>query len=333
MARKTSTPITGPISTVYTRYLAFCRARNFSESTITGYEITFRRFAEFLDDKEFRTITVDDVVDFMGHIAGKVVTPDGVAPRKPRKLAPKTVRNYHGALGSLYSWATERDPSLEHLVQFVPAPVAPHQPIAPTPPEDLLKLMKACVESRPYHNNVWASNFRPTAERDKLIIAILLDTCMRASELCNMRIQDVSLRRGGGTCKIIEGKGKKSRYVSFGKRTRHLLDDWLATREYEPEDYLICNWQRHEGSRMSRDGLGRLLKRISERAGVRPEVTPHQLRRTGAVILVRHGVNAFQLQRIMGHSDIQTTMRYVQAGNLDEQEAQRRFSPMDQLRL
>ena len=334
MARKQSTPLTGSISQIAQRYLTHCRARNFSKSTITGYELTFRRFAEFVEDADVRDLTVEDVEKFMVYLSGKEVTPKGIAPRKPRKLAPKTLKNYHGTLGSLWSWIVDRDPSLEHLVQYVPPPVAPYQPIAPTPPEDLVKLFKACEESRPYRNNVWASNFRPSCERDKFILGILLDTCMRAGELCKMRISDVQLRRQGGVCKIIQGKGKKTRYVSFGKRTRRLLDDWLAVRpEYEEGDYLVCNMQRNVGSPMSQDGLGRLLKRLSKRAQISPLVSPHQLRRTGAVLLVRNGVHAFQLQRIMGHSDVQTTMRYVQAGNLKEQEAQRRYSPMDRLRM
>ena len=334
MARKTRHGLTCSFEEAYERFLRLCSAQNYSDSTINGYRVVYRRFAEFMDVKALRDIEVHHVIEFMNHLRTVKIAPPGAAARPARKLAPKTLRNHHGALSSLWSWAVKIDPDIEHVMQHVPAPSAPRKPVHPTPSEDIVKLVKACEETAPYHNNVWASNFRSTCERDKLIILLLLDTCMRNGELCNLKMKDVTFQRGGGTCYIRKAKHNKSRHVSFGKRAYLALEAWLAVRgDVEEDDYLICNWTRNKGTKMSRDSVGRLLRRLSERAGIKPHVYPHQLRHTGAVELARQGVSAFQLQRIMGHADVSQTMQYIEAANLNEQEVQRMKSPVDRLRL
>ena len=82
---------------------------------------------------------------------------------------------------------------------------------------------------------------------------------------------------------------------------------------------------------MTRDVLTRHVKRLGKRAEVK--CSPHLLRTTAACLMVQNGMGVLELQRIMGHSDVATTMRYVRAAQIDIREAMRTASPLDNLRL
>lgn len=314
-------------------WLRYCDMQGMSDNTISGYGVIGRQFLNRMDpDAPIRQVGVDDIEEYLLAMRTEVIAPAGIAARPPRKRSPKTILNMHIGLRSLWRYALDKGYVDEHVVEQVKMPALPRKPIEPLTTDEIVLLVRACEKARSWRNDPLVQSDRPTAVRDKMILCLLLETCLRCSEAVHLRISDVKLERRGGQVHVVEGKGGKDRYVPFGRRCAAMINDYLMTRpEAQPDDYLIVNEMRNHDKPMTRTTLGRLLKRMGERAGVK--LHPHLLRTTGACMLAANGMTAFELKRVMGHSDIATTQRYVEAANIDLKAAMVRASPIDNLRL
>jgi site-specific recombinase XerD len=299
---------------------------NLRDNTVAGYEVIGRQFIAFIGpDRVMRTIAAADIEDFLLAMRAEVVTPPGAAPRPPRKRSAKTLQNMHTGLGSLWTWALKAGVVDEHVVQQVDRPTVTRKPVRPLTADEAKRLIRAC------ETNVKGAD-RPTAVRDKMLIGLLLDACLRVTEAANLRIADVKLARRGGELYVRDGKGGKDRIAPLGRRSAAAIAAYLLTRpDAAPDEYLLINELRNHGQAMTRDTIGRLVSRIGDRAGV--DVYPHLLRTTGACMMVQNGASAWELQRVMGHSEIMTTQRYVEAAQIDLAGTMARTSPMDNLRL
>lgn len=320
-------------------HLIHCRAADFSQNTILDYQNTFRQFIAYLGDESrlIGDITAAEVQAFMAHMAGEEIPVcQGVTSAyktgRTKKRSPKTLRNYHTALAALWTWATANGFAREHILRDVQAPKVNQTPIQPLTSANIIDLLRACDDSRPWRTKPLTRNFRPTAERDKAIIALFVETAMRAEELIALRIKDITFNKTGGQALIRKGKGNKQRWVPFSRRCAKFLHDWLLIRaEYQENDPLFVNLKRNAGLPMTRQVVARQILRLGKKIGI--HVTPHRLRTTAACMMVRNGMTAWELQRIMGHSDISTTMRYVKAALIDLDQAMANASPLDNLRL
>lgn len=319
-------------------HLVHCRSAAYSEHTLSDYQNTFRQLLEFLDGETIiNDIKPAQIESFMAFKAAEPFNAcQGVVAEydngKTRNRSAKTLRNYHTALSSLWTWATENSYAGQHIIRQVQPPKVHQPPIQPLSAADVIALLRACDESKPWHNKPLTRNYRPSAERDKAIIAIFVETAIRADELVKLRIRDVTFNQHGGQLMVHEGKGGKSRWVPFSRRCAKYLHDWLLIRRQTgADDPLFVNLKRNFGLPMTRQVVARNIKRLGQKTGI--HVTPHRLRTTAACMMVRNGMTGWELQRIMGHSDITTTMRYVRAARIDLDLAMANASPLDNLRL
>lgn len=330
-----------PLHKVIEGHFLWCSSLRYSPNTINDYKTTFRYFMDFVGaETVLDDITPADVEAFLAHMADSPITyMQGVTEQyakgneRKRRRSAKTLRNYHTGLSSLWTYATTHDYASEHILHDVKGAYVPKVPVQPLTADEVKKLLKACTRTRPYKNKVsHVTNWRITSERDKAIIAMAVETGLRASELCDLKIKDVIFGVGGGNVYVESGKGDKSRQVPFGPKCASILHKWTIVRDsFEPNDPFFINLQRNAGMAMQRAVLGRLIKRIGKKAGIR--VTPHRLRHTAACMMVQNGMNAFTVQRILGHENINTTMRYVRAANIDMEKAMRNASPLQNIRL
>lgn len=319
-------------------HLLWCAGQNYSHNTMVGYQHVGKVFMGYLGDKTFSQITVVDVEGFMRWAVETPVTPAGIAPRGTRKRKPKTLRNYQIALAALWTWGVAHGFAKTHVIHELKAVRVPDEPIEPLSDEEIVRLVNATKETRPWRNKPLTTTRRFTEARDRMIILLLLDTMVRANEAVHLRIEDVTLGRPGhlGECqlKVKMGKGKKSRIIPFARRCAEAVFRYLATRPHAlPTDYLIVN--EYDGNApISRDVLGKLVSRLGEKANItRVPVSPHRLRTTGACQHARNRCSAVELQRMMGHASITTTMRYIRAGQINIHETVLTTSPADNLRL
>lgn len=304
-----------------------------SPHTILDYRSGFDKLLLYFEgDPPFASITHTQLVAFFAWLRDDYVSePDGVAPRGQIKLSPKTVKNVHTALSALWTWAAGEGYVEKNIVRAIDPPRAVAPVIETFSQEDIRALLKACDNSHTWKNRESTANERPTAERDRAIILILLDTGVRASELCKMKITDVNLATGGIK---VKGKGSKERIVQVGRRTSQVLWKYLVPRLDSARDgdlVFVVGWPG-DPRPMHRLVLNTLLKRIGERADV-SKVYPHKFRHTFAINYLRNGGDVFTLQELLGHANLEMVKRYARIAQIDCVNAHRQASPVDNWRL
>ena len=162
------------------------RTRTLSRSTVRDYSLTFRRLVDFLSpQQEFETITSHQLNLFMNHLAIEF------------NLKPKTQLNAHIALSSLWTWAT-KELDCEHPMRKVPKPRFHRERPEPYTKADIHAMLDACVSTRPWRTRTGkvTQTTRSTGLRDRAIIVTLLDTGMRANELCSLKVEDYNPTSG-----------------------------------------------------------------------------------------------------------------------------------------
>ena len=147
--------------------------------------------------------------------------------------------------------------------------------------------------------------------RDRAILEVMYATGLRVSELVNLKLNDLHLEMG-----LLQtlGKGDKERIVPLGDIAIKWVQRYLSearpylTRKNPEEAYLFVN---NHGTKLSRQGIWKNLKRIVQMAGIYKTVTPHTLRHSFATHLLENGADLRTVQELLGHADISTTQIYT----------------------
>lgn len=147
--------------------------------------------------------------------------------------------------------------------------------------------------------------------RDRAILEVLYATGVRVSELIEMNINDINLKMGFVTC---SGEHGKARIIPLGKPSKMALDQYLnGNRDKllkgKTESALFVNYA---GERMTRQGLWKIIKNYTSKAGIDKQITPQIVRHSFAVHLVQNGADLRSLQELLGHCDISTTQIYTE---------------------
>ena len=151
------------------------------------------------------------------------------------------------------------------------------------------------------------------AVRDRLIIELALGTGLRVSELSNLKVEDLFLKKGQNSLHVRNGKGGKARIVQFSAGLKNLIRTYLDYRKTD-SDYLFPS-QRNP--RMTPSAIQQTFKRWAARAGLPKRYSIHCLRHTYATRLHKaSGYNLRLVQKQLGHSSVSTTQVY--AAVLDE---------------
>lgn len=157
---------------------------------------------------------------------------------------------------------------------------------------------------------------------------MLLDTGLRASELCDLQIRDYE--PDSGQLYVRHGKNNKRRVVYLGQRARLQLWRYLADRNNtRPPDPLFAS---RTNTRLDRNNLRHMLSTIAAQAKIN-DVHPHRFRHTFAITFLRNGGNTFALQKLLGHEELTTVLKYVRLAETDIKAAQAAASVVDNWRL
>lgn len=261
------------------------KARHLSPHTIRDYNRTLKKFLEYVGNVSVNTIESGDVAEFLA----------------AQPFSAKTVLNYHIGLSAFWTWLVNEKYAKEHIVRRVPKPKPQQVVIEPFSEVEL----KAMLES--------AGRLK---DRNRSIILLLLDTGLRASELCGLQREDIDLvnRR----IKVM-GKGNKERLIPFSQRTASALFRFLSKEGNKP-------------FAMTRTSLAKLTNSIGKRASVN-KAHPHRFRHTFAVQYLRNGGDPYTLQSILGHSTFEMVRHYLALSQVDLDTAHKRASPVENWKL
>jgi integrase/recombinase XerD len=318
------------LSQVITGYLLDAEAEHLSPHTIADYTNSFRKLQAFLgNDPPFAGIRIEQLRAFMADLKTPRA-PAGVARRPERALSKKTCLNIHAALSALFTWAVDEQIVKEHLMRNVGRPAGETRAVVPFTQDEVRSILKIAERSRVYSRpgKRDCDHSRTTAERDRAIILLLLDTGMRASEMCELEIHEVKLE--ARHVKVF-GKGDKERVLPFSASTGKAIWHYLSVRRRDA----LANaplFLGRNGQPMTRSGLLQLLTKMGKRAGVL-DTHPHRFRHTFAINFLRNGGNIYTLQAMLGHTTLDMVRKYLTIAQADVQAAHRLASPVENWHL
>jgi len=302
-----------------------------SSYTIRNYKAELIRFTNFVGDLEINQVSSKQIEDYLLYLKNDFrITHIATTQIPPKKISQKTLSNAHGVLAVFWKWVSKE---FQLSNPFKVAPIKYYsKPISPLKESEIELLLSACrqIQKTPKNMNVYSSK-RATSKRDRAIILTLLDTGMRVSELCGICIKDYDSECGR---LMITGKGSKTRFVYLGKVSSQSLWSYMLERypsQKPPKgDPLFTDFYGIHP--LTRQNVLQLLKRLGNNAGV-INVHPHKFRHTFAIEFLRNGGNVFELQQLLGHSELDMVKRYVQIAQIDLETSARRASPADNWRL
>jgi len=147
--------------------------------------------------------------------------------------------------------------------------------------------------------------------RDMAMMTLMLDTGLRVSEACDLRLTNVDLEHGELTVRV-KGGGTQRKW--FSQTTAHYLGRWLSVRfqhaKHDCAEFFVSVGGLTPGAKMTRDGVKRNCGYISDRAGVR-KFTPHDLRRSFTTISTLEGAPSRLVQLAAGWEDINMVELYT----------------------
>jgi integrase/recombinase XerD len=311
---KTSTALEG--------FKLFMSSGNYSQGTVRLYHDNLVHMIRFLNDPEVEKITLTDLQKFMTYMKTDYKPTRFSGDTSP--ISSSHLDNHWKAIRTFFRWSQD---TLE-----VPRPdMKMARPryrmvdVAAFSEDDIRAMLKACdysfaltSEGKTYRTK------RPCMLRDKAVLMVLLDSGMRIGEVCRMKCKDVDLVTGEmAVAPFGTGKKTKPRMVYLGKAARRALWLYMAKREYTKDDRLFD---------LNPNSARNLLKHIEKSSGVK-NVHPHRFRHTFAIMYLRNGGDVFTLQRLLGHSDLEMTKRYLDITKSDLVTAHRLASPGDHMKL
>jgi site-specific recombinase XerD len=274
-----------------------------SRQTIELYQRSIEPLIAFLGDQPISDISPGDLRAYLAHLGEQV-------NRVTVGIRWRSVRAF-------FNWLYHEGWLHESPVKRIQAPRTPRQfPYI---------LSDAQVQALIWTAKAGSSSWR--GYRDYTIVLTLLDCGLRVSELKGLTINDLDLAHGSLN---VTGKGSRERAVYFGRRLARVLREWLARRTLSLSgDALFCS---RKGYALNRHELTRIVSRLACAAGIAGvRCSAHTLRHTFATAFIRNGGDPFALQRLLGHSDISTTMVYVHMAGAALREAYAKASPVDRL--
>lgn len=270
-------------------FLSAKRIEGCSEKSLKYYQSTINALLEAVG-KGVKHIVTEDIRSYLTEY-------------QARKQSSKvTIDNIRRILSSFFSWLEDEDYILKSPVRRIHK-VKTGTNIKETYSDEALELMRDnCTELR-----------------DLAIIDMLASTGMRVGEMVLLNREDIDFNER--EC-VVFGKGDKERIVYFDARTKIHLQNYLNSRE-DDNPALFVSLQKPY-NRLQISGIEVRLRQYGKRLGI-PKVHPHKFRRTLATMAIDKGMPIEQLQQLLGHRRIDTTLQYAMVKQSNVKIAHRKY--------
>ena len=270
-------------------FLSAKRIEGCSEKTLKYYNATIQAMLTRVG-KGVRHIVTDDVRSYLTEYQEK------------NQSSKVTIDNIRRILSSFFSWLEDEDYILKSPVRRIHK-VKTGTNIKETYTDEALELMRdSCTELR-----------------DMAIIDMLASTGMRVGEMVLLNRADINFNER--EC-VVFGKGDKERIVYFDARTKIHLQNYLNSRRDENPALFVSLQKPHK--RLQISGIEVRLREYGKRLGL-SKVYPHKFRRTLATMAIDKGMPIEQLQQLLGHRRIDTTLQYAMVKQSNVKIAHRKY--------
>lgn len=270
------------------KYFNSCFARNLQANTIESYNYTLNYFFDFLENQrinKLEEIDSDVVNQFL--------------KLKSKEVSKTTIRNYYVTLRAFFNFLYKKKYINDNPFNYLQEPKIPKRKKTIFKNSEIQKLMEFDL------NNFFGM-------RNYCIMAFLFSTGLRVSELCNLKLNNIDF-----DIDLIDiiGKGDKQRYVPLNELLKSIIIKYIKNRnEYLTEHNLKSNYLfiSRTGKKLNPVNVQDIFRKIKEKHKIdKKRFSPHTFRHTFATDFLMNGGDVFSLQKILGHSNLETTKEYI----------------------
>ena len=265
------------------------RIEGCSEKTLHYYEATIQTMIKSIG-KEVRRVETEDIRTYLTEYQTK------------KHSSKVTIDNIRRILSSFFSWLEDEDYILK------------------SPVRRIHKVRSATIIKETYSDEALESMRDYCSElRDVAMIDFFASTGMRVGEMVRINRSDIDFNER--EC-VVLGKGEKQRIVYFDARTKIHLKNYLASRK--DDDPALFVSLTYPYKRLQIGGVEKRLRDLGRRLGI-TKVHPHKFRRTLATMAIDKGMPIEQLQKLLGHQRIDTTLQYAMVKQSNVKLAHRKY--------
>ena len=270
-------------------FLASKHVEGCSERTITYYHTTIKKMLDTIN-KKIEFITTDDLRMYLADY------------KNENNTSKTTVDNIRRVLSSFFSWLEDEDYILKNPVRRIHK-IKTKKVVKEVLSDESFEILRDSCD------NI----------RDLAMIELLASTGIRVGELVNLNIDDVLFNER--EC-VVLGKGDSERIVYFDAKTKIHLQKYLESRS-DSNPALFVSFKKPY-NRLGINGVERRIRELGEEANIK-KVHPHKFRRTMATNAIDKGMPIEQVQKLLGHVQIDTTMQYAMVNQSNVKIAHRKF--------
>lgn len=270
-------------------FLAAKKIEGCSEKTIHYYQSTIEQLFTIVS-QHVQEMTTNDIRSYLAN------------RQEQRGLSKVTIDNLRRIFSSFFAWLEDEDYIAKSPVRRI------HKVRTDTLVKEVLSdesleiLRDSCIE-----------------KRDLAMIDLLASTGMRVGELVKMNIADIDFQER--QC-VVFGKGNKEREVYFNARTKIHLQQYIEQRSDNNPALFVSLSSPH--TRLTISGVEVRLRNLGKRLGIN-KVHPHKFRRTLATMAIDKGMPIEQVQKLLGHVKIDTTLHYAMVNQANVKMAHRKY--------
>lgn len=270
-------------------FLSAKRVEGCSEKSLKYYKSTIETMLDTME-KNVQEIVTDDLRMYLTDY------------QKNKQSSRVTIDNIRRILSSFFAWLEDEDYILKSPVRRIHK-VKAASTIKETYTDEVLERMRDNCDNL----------------RDLALIDMLASTGMRVGELVLLNREDINFTER--EC-VVFGKGDKERVVYFDARTKIHLQNYLDTRTDSNNALFVS--LRKPYNRLKIGGIEVRLRELGHRLKI-PKVHPHKFRRTLATVAIDKGMPIEQLQKLLGHQRIDTTLQYAMVKQSNVKQAHRKY--------
>ena len=270
-------------------FIAAKRIEGCSERTLNYYETTIKTMVDKLS-KKVNSIETEDLRNYLSEYQAK------------NNCSKVTIDNVRRILSSFFAWLEDEDYIMKSPVRRIHKVKATQTVKETYTDEELEEMRDACVEIR-----------------DLAMVDFLASTGVRVEELVNLERVDIDMQER--SC-VVLGKGGKEREVYFDARTKIHLQNYLNSRTDNNPALFVSLLRPYDRLKIS--GVEIRLRELGKRIDIK-KIHPHKFRRTMATKAIDKGMPIEQVQVLLGHRKIDTTLQYAMVNQNNVRNSHKRF--------
>ena len=280
--------------------------RNLARNSLESYERDLQQYHQYLKTelklKTIRNVTLGHIRSFVRKLSNRGLAANSI------KRAVSSIRTYHNFLSA-------EGHMKDNPAQLLDTPKIPRKLPNVLTIQEIDKILGIIPENA------------PMAQRDLAIFEMMYSCGLRVTELCDFKTSDILW---DSEMIRVQGKGSKQRFVPIGPIARENLKNYLNHERNTLADKnpnVAEVFLSRNGRKLTRMMIWVLLKKWTESAEVKKEVSPHTLRHSFATHLLEGGADLRSVQEMLGHTDITTTQVYTHLDKEHLKEVHRTYHP------